>query len=52
MVKAIKKICYKAVQWHMLRIYAIIMSTIFVCIWLTAMVGVIQEILKTFFGIY
>lgn len=52
MVKAIKRICYKAVEWQMLKIYAIIMSTIFVGIWLTAMVGVVKEILQTFFGIY
>jgi len=51
MVKAIKKICYKAVEWHMLRIYAIVMSTIFVSVWIVAMVNVIDEILMTFFGI-
>ena len=50
--KAIVKFCYKAVEWHMLRIYAIVMSTIFVGIWLTAMVGVVKEILQQFFGIY
>lgn len=52
MVKAIKKFCYKAVEWHMLKIYATIMTTIFVGIWLTAMVAVVQEMLQTFFGIY
>jgi len=52
MVKAIKKFCYKAVEWHMLRIYAIVMSTIFVGIWLSAMVAVFKEMLQTFFGIY
>ena len=52
MVKqAIKKFCYKAVEWHMLRIYAIIMSTIFVSVWLVAMVNVVDELLMTFFGI-
>ena len=43
MVKTIKKICYKAVEWHMLKIYATVMTTIFLGIWLTAMVGVINE---------
>ena len=53
MVKqAIKKFCYKAVEWHMLKIYATIMTTIFVGIWLTAMVAVVKEMLATFFGIY
>ena len=50
MVKqAIKKFCYKAVEWHMLRIYATVMTTIFACIWLTTMVAVVKEIIKTFF---
>ena len=52
MVKqAIIKFCYKAVEWRMLRIYATVMTTIFLGIWLTAMVAVVQEILQTFFGI-
>ena len=52
MVKqAIKKFCYKAVEWHMLKIYATVMTTIFVGIWLTAMVAVVREMLQTFFGI-
>jgi len=51
MVKAIKKFCYKAVEWHMLKIYAAVMTTIFLGVWLTAMVAVVDEILMTFFGI-
>ena len=51
MVKAIKKFCYKAAEWHMLKIYAAVMTTIFLGVWLTAMVAVVDEILMTFFGI-
>jgi hypothetical protein len=43
------KFCYKAVEWHMLKIYATVMTTIFLGIWLTAMVAVVQEIYQTFF---
>jgi hypothetical protein len=51
MVKqAIKKFCYKAVEWHMLKIYATVMTTIFLGIWITAMVAVVKEIIKTFFS--
>ncbi len=47
MVKAkIKKFCYKAVEWHMLKIYATIMTSIFAVIWLTAMVAVINEFIN------
>ena len=53
MVKqAIKKFCYKAVEWHMLKIYATVMTTIFLGIWLVAMVNVIKEIMQTFFTTY
>tara|TARA_R110001583_G_C5410123_1_gene386700 strand:+ start:204 stop:353 length:150 start_codon:yes stop_codon:yes gene_type:complete len=48
MVKAIKRICYKAVEWHMLRIYAIIMTGLFLSVWLPAMVNVVIEIFKTY----
>jgi len=48
MVKqAIKKFCYKAVEWHMLKIYATVMTTIFLGVWLVAMVNVIKEIIQT-----
>ena len=46
MVKTIKKICYKAVEWHMLKIYATVMTTIFLGIWLTAMVAVVDEFIR------
>ena len=53
MVKqAIKKFSYKAVEWHMLKIYATVMTTIFLCIWIVAMVNVVKEIIQTFFATY
>tara|TARA_R100001463_G_scaffold70006_2_gene123551 strand:+ start:869 stop:1018 length:150 start_codon:yes stop_codon:yes gene_type:complete len=48
MVKAIKRICYKAVEWHMLRIYAIIMTGLFLSVWIPAMVMVIVEMIKIY----
>ena len=48
MVKAIKRICYKAVEWHMLRIYAIIMTGLFLSVWLPAMVNVVIEMFKIY----
>jgi len=45
MVKTIKRICYKAVEWHMLRIYAIIMTGIFLSVWIPAMVNVVYQML-------
>jgi hypothetical protein len=45
MVKAIKRICYKAVEWHMLRIYAVIMTGIFLSVWIPAMVNVVYQML-------
>ena len=48
MVEAIKRICYKAVEWHMLRIYAIIMTGLFLSVWIPAMVNVIVEMFKIY----
>ena len=48
MVKAIKRICYKAVEWHMLRIYAIIMTGLFLSVWIPAMVNVVIEMFKIY----
>jgi len=48
MVEAIKRICYKAVEWHMLRIYAIIMTGLFLSVWIPAMVNVIIEMFKIY----
>ena len=52
MVKAkIKKFCYKAIEWQMLKIYATIMTGIFLCVWITAMVAVVNEAL-TYWGFF
>jgi hypothetical protein len=48
MVKTIKRICYKAVEWHMLRIYAIIMTGVFLSVWIPAMVNVVYQMLKIY----
>jgi hypothetical protein len=45
------KIAYKAVEEKMLKIYAITMSILFFSIWIPAMVSVVREIIKTFFGV-
>ncbi len=48
MVKTIKKICYKAVEWQMLRIYAIIMTGVFLSLWIPAMVNVVIQMIKIY----
>ena len=48
MVKAIKRICYKAIEEKMLRIYAIIMTGLFLSVWLPAMVNVVIEMFKIY----
>ena len=49
MVKqAIIKLCYKAVEDKMLKIYAITMSIIFLSLWLPAMVNVVYQMLKIY----
>jgi len=45
MVKAIKLICFKAVQTKMLRIYAVIMTGVFLSLWIPAMVNVVYQML-------
>jgi len=52
MAKVLKLIAVKAFEEKMLKIYATIMTTIFLAIWIPAMVMVVKEILKTFFHIY
>ena len=47
--KAIIKFCIAAVEEKMLKIYATIMTTLFFCIWIPAMVAVVKEIYNTFF---
>ena len=48
MVEAIKRICYKAIEEKMLRIYAIIMTGLFLSVWIPAMVNVIIEMFKIY----
>lgn len=48
MVKAIKKVCYKAVEWQMLRIYAVIMTGVFLSLWIPAMVNVVIQMIKIY----
>ncbi len=42
--KAIIKFCYKAVEEKMLKIYATIMSTIFLAIWVPTMVIALKNL--------
>lgn len=48
MVKAIKLICFKAIEKKMLRIYAIIMTGVFLSLWIPAMVNVVYQMLKIY----
>ena len=48
MVEAIKRICYKAIEEKMLKIYAIIMTGLFLSVWLPAMVNVVIEMFKIY----
>ena len=48
MVEAIKRICYKAIEEKMLRIYAIILTGLFLSVWLPAMVNVVIEMFKIY----
>ena len=42
------QLCYKAVEWHMLRIYAIIMTVLFLSCWIPAMANVVYQMLKIY----
>ena len=48
MVEAIKRICFNAIEEKMLRIYAIIMTGLFLSVWLPAMVNVVIEMFKIY----
>jgi hypothetical protein len=51
MVKqAIINFCYKAVEEKMLKIYATIMSCIFLAIWIPTMVLVVKDLIKFWFN--
>jgi len=47
-MKTIKLIATAAVEEKMLRIYAIIMTTSFLAIWIPTMFMVIKELIQTF----
>jgi len=48
MTKTIKKIAIYLTEWHMLKIYATIMTTAFLSIWIPTMFMVIKELIQTF----
>jgi len=48
MTKTIKQAITFLTEWNMLKIYATIMTTIFLCIWIPTMFMVIKELIKTF----
>ncbi len=47
--KAIIKFCYKAVEEKMLKIYATIMSTVFLAIWIPTMVIALKNMFVFWF---
>ena len=49
MTKSIKLVITKITTWKLLRVYATIMSTIFLGIWSVAMYNVVVELINTFF---
>jgi len=50
MVKAkLIKFCIAAFEEKMLKIYAIIMTGVFLSVWIPAMVAVVREMIQTFF---
>ena len=48
MVKAIKLICFKTIEKKMLKIYAVIMTGVFLSVWIPAMVNVVYQLLKIY----
>jgi len=48
MTKTIKKLAIYLAEWNMLKIYATIMTTAFLCIWIPTMFMVIKELIQTF----
>jgi hypothetical protein len=45
MTKTIKKIAIYLTEWHMLKIYATIMTTAFLCIWIPTMFVAIKNVI-------
>ena len=48
MTKTLKKIAIYLTEWHMLKIYATVMTTAFLCIWIPTMFIVIKKLIQTF----
>jgi len=48
MTKTIKKVAIYLTEWNMLKIYATIMTTAFLCVWIPTMFMVIKELIQTF----
>jgi len=48
MVEAIKRVCYKAIEEKMLKIYAVIMTGLFLSVWIPAMVAIVIEMFKIY----
>jgi len=46
MKQAIIKFCYKAIEEKMLKIYATIMTTIFLSIWIPTMIIAMKNVVK------
>ncbi len=49
MTKTFKKIAIHLTEWHMLKIYATVMTTALLCVWSYAMYNVAKEFIRTFF---
>ncbi len=44
MTKTIKKIAIYLTEWHMLKIYATVMTTAFLCLWIPTMCIAIKNV--------
>jgi hypothetical protein len=48
MTKTLKQVAIYLTEWNMLKIYATIMTTAFLCLWIPTMFIVIKELIQTF----
>jgi hypothetical protein len=48
MTKTLKQVATYLTEWNMLKIYATIMTTAFLCLWIPTMFIVIKELIQTF----
>ena len=48
MTKTLKQVAIYLTEWNMLKIYATIMTTAFLCLWIPTMLIVIKELIQTF----